>query len=421
MDKIIVCGGKKLCGEVEISAAKNSILPILAATLLCEGSSTIQNVPLLEDVEVLCDIMRSINTSIQMNMENMELNIDTSKLLNRSPVEGLVKKMRASFLLMGPMLARFGQFKITQPGGCNIGTRPVELHLKGLAALGAEITSNHGFIIAEAPKLIGSKIYLDYPSVGATENLMMASVMAEGETIIENAAEEPEIIDLANFLTKMGAIISGAGTGTIKIEGVSSLKATSYKPIYDRIEAGTYMVAAAITGSTIKIKGIIEEHVKPLIAKLTEIGVMMEFYSNSITIDGSNILKPADIKTMPYPGFPTDMQPQMMSLLSVIKGTSVVTETIFENRFMHVQELKKLGANIKTEGRCAIVEGIDKLTGASVVATDLRAGAALVLAGLCAEGYTEISDVYHIDRGYMAIEEKLRKLGADIKRTNDLK
>ncbi len=419
MEKIIINGGHKLKGEVDISSAKNSILPIIAASILCEGKSKIQNVPMLEDVHVICDILRSVNAGINIDDINKEIVIDPSNIKSTDPSNDLVRKMRASFLIMGPMLAKFGHFKIAQPGGCNIGTRPIELHLKGFATLGADISFSHGFVEVKAAKLIGSKIYFDFPSVGATENLMMAAVLAEGETIIENAAEEPEIIDLASFLSGMGAEIYGAGTGTIKIEGVKSLKSVVHKPIYDRIEAGTFMAAAAITGSSIKINGINEEHIKPLIAKLTEMGVMMEISCNSIIVDCSRDLKPTDIKTMPYPGFPTDMQAQMMSLLCAIKGTSVITETIFENRFMHVQELRRMGANIKTEGRSAFIEGTPKLTGCPVKATDLRAGAALILAGLSAEGITEISDIYHIDRGYVGIEEKFRKLGAEIWRTSE--
>lgn len=416
MEKIIIKGGNKLKGEVDISSAKNSILPIIAASILSEGKSIIQNAPLLEDVFVISDILKSINVNIDINSLNKEITIDPCRMENADPSNDLVRKMRASFLIMGPMLAKFGHFKIAHPGGCNIGTRPIELHLKGFSSLGADISFNHGYVDIKANKLIGNKIYFDFPSVGATENIMMAAVLAEGETIIENAAEEPEIIDLASFLCGMGAKINGAGTGTIKIKGVKKLKGIVHKPIYDRIEAGTFMAAAAITRSNIKINGINEEHIKPLVAKLTEIGVLFEISNNSIIIDGSRDLKPTDIKTMPYPGFPTDMQAQMMSLLCTIKGTSVITETIFENRFMHVQELKRMGANIKTEGRSAIIDGVEKFTGCQVKATDLRAGAALVLAALAADGVTEVSDVYHIDRGYVQIEEKLRKLGAEIYR-----
>lgn len=317
---------------------------------------------------------------------------------------------------MGPMISRFGKAKISLPGGCNIGTRPIDLHLKGFKALGVNIDIGHGYVEASTSKLIGDKIYLDFPSVGATENIIMASVLAEGETIIENAAEEPEVEDLSNFLNKMGAQISGIGTDKITIKGVKSLTPVIYKPIYDRIEIGTFMVAAAITKSVIKINGTNEEHIKPIIAKFSELGINMEKDNESLIIDGRKELRPLDIKTMPYPGFPTDMQPQMMALLCCVEGTSVISETIFENRFMHVPELKRLGANIKIDGRSAIISGVKELTGCSVKATDLRAGAALILAGLAAEGETEVSDIFHIDRGYVNIEKKLNGLGASIKR-----
>jgi UDP-N-acetylglucosamine 1-carboxyvinyltransferase len=316
------------------------------------------------------------------------------------------------------MISRFGKFKLSLPGGCNIGTRPIDLHLKGFSALGAEVNVGHGYVEAYAKKLVGSKIYLDFPSVGATENIMMAAVMAEGETIIENAAEEPEIEDLGRFLNSMGANVVGAGTDTVRIIGVKNLKGTRHKPIYDRIEAGTFMIAAAITRSRIKINGVNEEHLKPIIAKLTETGVKIKVEGESMIVDGTGRLRPVDIKTMPYPGFPTDMQSQMTALLCTIQGTSIVTETIFENRFMHATEMKRMGANIKIDGRSAVIEGVDRLTGAEVRATDLRAGAALILCGLTAEGETQVTDIYHVDRGYVDIENKLRGLGADIERVD---
>ncbi len=418
MESIIVNGGSKLKGTVKISSAKNSVLPVIVASILSGGSCEIDNAPMLEDVFVICEILKSIKVNININEENGKINIDTRNIENCEPIGELVRKMRASFLIMGPMLSRFGRFKISLPGGCNIGTRPIDLHLKGMTALGADIVVGHGYVEAKAKKLIGSKIYLDFPSVGATENLMMAAVMAEGETIIENAAEEPEIEDLANYLNKMGAQIIGANTGTIKINGVKSLTEARHRPIYDRIEAGTFMVAAAITKSKIKIEGINEEHLKPIIAKLNEMGVIMEIGENNIIVDGRSDLKPIDIKTMPYPGFPTDMQAQMMSLLSMVEGTSVITETIFENRFMHAAELKRMGANIKLDGRSAVIQGVPKLSGCEVKATDLRGGAAMFLSGLAAEGTTEISDIYHIDRGYVNIEDKFRRLGAEIRRNN---
>jgi len=416
MDKFILKGGKTLRGEVNVSSAKNSVLPILAATILSGGQCTLKNAPMLEDVYVLCDVLRSLYADVDIDSKSNIVTINTSRLNDSNVDHDLVRKMRASFLIMGAMIGRFGRFKISLPGGCNIGSRPIDLHLKGLSALGADITMGHGYVEATARKLIGKKIYLDFPSVGATENIMMAAVLAEGETIIENAAEEPEIVDLATFLRKMGADIQGEGTDTIIIKGVDALDGVSHTPIFDRIEAGTFMIAAAITRSKIKINNIDEECLKPVIAKLKEMGVIIECANDSLIVDGNNILKPIDIKTMPYPGFPTDMQSQMMSLLCTVKGTSLITETIFENRFMQVGELIRMGANIKIDGRCAVVEGVDLLTGAEIKATDLRAGAALVLAGLCARGETIVSDIFHIDRGYVSIEKKLRELGADIER-----
>lgn len=416
MKNILVKGGKKLYGEVDISSAKNAVLPIIAASILCREICVIDKAPMLEDVFVICDVLRSISSNI--TEEKDKIKIDNSNLINGDPDSELVRKMRASFLIMGPMISRFGRFKISLPGGCNIGTRPIDLHLKGFSALGAEINLGHGYVEAYTKKLVGNKIYLDFPSVGATENIMMAAVLAEGETILENAAGEPEVEDLANFLNSMGARISGAGTDTIRIIGVKELKGVKYTPIPDRIEAGTFMVAAAITRGKIKINRVEEEHLKPIIAKLTEVGICMEKIGDSIIVDGNNELKPVDIKTMPYPGFPTDMQAQMMSLLCTIKGTSIIAETIFENRFMHAGELKRMGANIKLDGRSAVIEGVDSLTGSDVKATDLRAGAALIIAGLAAEGCTKIGDIYHIDRGYVNIEDKFKKLGADIERVD---
>jgi len=416
MDRIIVNGGKALNGQVNISSAKNSVLPIIAASILSSDKCEIINAPMLEDVFVINKVLSSLSADVDVDKENNRVIIDTSNICDCEPCSDLVRKFRASFLLMGPMLARFGRFKISLPGGCNIGTRPIDLHLKGLMALGAEVNIGYGYVEAKAKELIGNKIYLDFPSVGATENIMMAATLAKGETIIENSAEEPEIEDLAIFLNKMGANIEGAGTGTIKIKGVNSLKGVNYKPIYDRIEAGTFMVVAAITRSRIKIKGINEKHLKPIIAKLKEMGVYIESHKDFIIVDGNRQLKPVDIKTMPYPGFPTDMQAQMMSLLCTIKGTSIITETVFENRFMHVNEMKRMGAQIKIDGRSAVVEGVDRFTGCEVRATDLRAGAGLILCGLVAHGTTTVTDIYHIDRGYVSIEKKLRAMGADIYR-----
>ncbi|KRU24920.1 UDP-N-acetylglucosamine 1-carboxyvinyltransferase [Clostridium botulinum] len=418
MDKIVVNGGSQLKGDVNISTAKNSVLPIIAGSILSGNKCVIDNAPMLEDVFVIGEILKSISAKVNIDEVNNRVIIDSEPVDNLEPDSDLVKKMRASFLLMGPMMSRFGRFKISLPGGCNIGTRPIDLHLKGFTALGAKVNIGHGYVEAVADKLIGNKIYLDFPSVGATENIMMASVMAEGETIIENAAEEPEIEDLGRFLNSIGANIIGAGTDTVRIIGVNELKGTTHRPIYDRIEAGTFMIAAAITKSRIKINGVIEEHLKPIIAKLTEMGVDIKIKGETAIVDGRKVLNPVDIKTMPYPGFPTDMQAQMMALLATIKGTSIITETIFENRFMHVSEMKRMGADVKIDGRSAVIEGVSKLTGTEVKATDLRAGAALILCALAAEGQTEITDVYHIDRGYVKIEEKLNKLGANIRRVH---
>lgn len=420
MEKIVVKGVKELYGEVNISSAKNSILPIIAATILCPEPIIINNTPMLEDVEVICKLLNELNCDINISNITNKLLIDTKNIVAIDANAELIRKMRASFLIMGPMLARFGYCKLSLPGGCNIGSRPIDLHLKGFKLLGANITIGHGFVEVRAKKLTGNRIYLDFPSVGATENIIMASVLADGVTIIENAAEEPEIWDLANFLNRMGAKIEGAGLGKITITGVTSLKGIDYTPIYDRIEAGTFMIAAAITNSKIKINGVNEEHLRPLIEKLKESGVIFSEYRNcSVTVDGRYKKNPLDIKTLPYPGFPTDMQAQIMSLLSVTEGVSVITETVFENRFMHVAELQRMGANIKIDGRTAIVEGVPKLTGCQVKATDLRAGAAMILGGLVAEGETIVSDVYHIDRGYVDIESKFRKIGADINRINE--
>jgi UDP-N-acetylglucosamine 1-carboxyvinyltransferase len=418
MSKIIVRGGNSLRGEVNISTAKNSVLPIIAGCILSGDKCIIDQAPMLEDVFVISDVLRTVCAGIDIDRKNNRIIIDSSAIKDCEPSGELVRRMRGSFLLMGPMISRFGKFKLSLPGGCNIGTRPIDLHLKGFSALGAEVNVGHGYVEAYAKKLIGSKIYLDFPSVGATENIMMAAVMAEGETVIENAAEEPEIEDLGKFLNSMGANVIGAGSGTIRIIGVKSLRGTTHRPIYDRIEAGTFMIAAAITRSRIKINGINEEHLKPVIAKLTEAGVFIKIDGDSMIVDGTGDLKPIDIKTMPYPGFPTDMQSQITGLLCTIRGTSIITETIFENRFMHAAEMKRMGANIKIDGRSAVIEGVNKLTGAEVRATDLRAGAALILCGLVAEGETEVTDIYHVDRGYVGIEKKFKGLGADIERVN---
>ncbi|MGL4774471.1 MAG: UDP-N-acetylglucosamine 1-carboxyvinyltransferase [Clostridium sp.] len=416
MEKIRIKGVDKLQGEVDVSSAKNSVLPIIAATILCSEEVRINNAPMLDDVQVLCNLLRDSNCEVNYKIIDRSLVINTSNITPIDETSELMRKMRASFLIMGPMLARFGKCKLSLPGGCNIGLRPIDLHLKGFKALGAEIVQGNGYVEATAKTLIGNRIYLDFPSVGATENIMIAAVLAQGTTIIENAAEEPEIWDLANFLNSMGAKISGAGLGKITIEGVDSLNGTKYTPIYDRIEAGTFMVAAAITNSIIKVNGVNEEHSRPLIEKLKECGVKFNYEGDSIIVDGRGDKSKVDIKTLPHPGFPTDMQSQMMSLLSITNGLSIITETVFENRFMHVAELNRMGANIKIDGRIAMIEGVNQLTGCEVRATDLRAGAAMILSGLVAKGETIVSDIFHIDRGYVNIEDKFRMLGANIER-----
>lgn len=415
MPKIIVKKSGPLKGTVKVSGAKNSVLPIMAASLLAQDKCTLEEIPGLRDVDVMAEVLTSLGSDIKKNSDGI-LEINSAKIDNYEAPYDLIKKMRASFLVIGPLLARMGKARVSLPGGCAIGARPIDLHLKGLSALGAKINLGHGYVEATADKLIGDKIYLDFPSVGATENIMMAASMAEGQTIIQNAAEEPEIVDLANFLNSLGANIKGAGTDTIKIQGVKELGGSKHTVIPDRIEAGTYMVAAAITGGDITVKNALTDHLKPMIAKLKEAGAEIEENGDHVRVRAANGIKAIDVKTLPYPGFPTDMQSQFMALLSVAQGTSVIIETVFENRFMHVSELNRMGANIKIEGHSAVVQGVKALEGAQVRATDLRAGAALILAGLVAEGQTEISDIYHIDRGYVEIENKLKSLGANIER-----
>lgn len=415
MEKLVITGGVRLSGSVKVSGAKNAVLPVIAASLLANTQSTLMEIPELDDVGTICEVLEHLGAKV-VKMDRETYQVDSSNITCCEAPYDLVRKMRASFLVMGPLLARTGSAKISLPGGCAIGSRPIDLHLKGFEALGAEIVIGHGFIEAKAPRgLIGTRIYLDFPSVGATENIMMAASLAKGQTIIENAAEEPEIVDLANYINAMGGRVKGAGTNIVKIDGVQALHGAVHTVIPDRVEAGTYMVAAAITGGDILIENVIIDHLKPVVAKLKEAGAIITEEDNGIrVIGGEQLLKAVDIKTLPYPGFPTDMQAQMMALMTVAYGTSVVTETVFENRFMHVDELKRMGAHIKIEGRSAIVEGTRQLTGAPVKATDLRAGAALLLAALVAEGETEIGCIHHIDRGYDGIEQKFRGLGANI-------
>lgn len=415
MAKILVKQSPPLQGKVRISGAKNAALPILAASILSTEDVYLEDVPELKDVEIMCEVLRSLGVKVEKTGKNT-LVINGSGLNNCVTDYNLMNKMRASFLVMGPLLARMGRTVNSLPGGCNIGSRPIDLHLKGFNLLGAKVTEDEAAISAVADELQGTTIYLDFPSVGATENIMMAATLAKGETYIENAAMEPEIVDLSNFLRKMGAKVQGAGTSTIRIKGVDELKGARHQIIPDRIEAGTFMVAAAMTGGDVLVENVISSHMKPVIAKLIESGAEVIEDEESVRVIGGKDLKPIKIKTLPYPGFPTDMQAQFMALMTKLKGENTVLETVFENRFMHADELIKMGANIKCEDREAIIIGGTPLKGAKVKATDLRAGAALILAGLTASGTTEIGDIFHIDRGYEDIEMKFRNLGANIER-----
>lgn len=423
MAKFLVQKSAPLQGEVEISGAKNAVLPIMAASLLTEENCVIMDTPALRDVDVMCRLLESLGAEIHDKLDENIVEIKTKAITKSEAPFELVKKMRASILVIGPLLARTGKATIPLPGGCAIGKRPIELHLKGLRALGVEIkedSGQQGPLEAKVDKLVGNDVYLDFPSVGATEVIIMTAVLAEGTTIIENAAQEPEIVDMANFLNKMGARIKGAGTDTVKIEGVEELHGVSHHIIPDRIEAGTFMLSAVITKGNILIKNVLPDHVKAITAKLRECGAEIFMTDEGMVVRGDvNPIISTDIKTLPYPGFPTDLQSPFMALLAVSKGPSVVIETVFENRFMHVAEFNRMGANIKTDGNCAIIPGEKQLQGAQVVATDLRAGAALILTGLVAEGTTEVSDIYHIDRGYEKFVEKFRGLGATIIRIED--
>lgn len=419
MEKLIVKGGNRLVGAVKTSGAKNAVLPIIAASILGTTPSHLDEVPMLEDVHTISEVLKCLGLSVECSPEKNVLDIDSTSITSYEAPYELVRTMRASFLVMGPLLARIGKARISMPGGCAIGARPIDIHLKGFEALGVKIEQGHGYIEASAPEgLKGTSIYFDFPSVGATENIMMAASLAEGTTILENVAEEPEIVDLANYLNKMGAKIRGAGTDTIRIEGVDKLHGADYTIIPDRIEAGTYMIAAAMTGGDVVVENVLPEHQKPLIAKLREAGAVVEEDIDKVRVIGQNPLKAVSIKTLPYPGFPTDMQAQMMAMMVIAEGRSKVTETVFENRFMHVVELNRMGAQISTEGRSAVIDGPSKLTGCDVRATDLRAGAAMILAGLVAEGTTRIGDLHHIDRGYENFVAKLKNLGADIERVD---
>ncbi len=419
MEKIIVRGGQRLHGTVKVEGAKNAVLPVIAATLLAsDGKSVIRDVPTLSDVYTINEVLRNLNAEVSFD-HNMVV-VDASRVLKEEAPFEYVRKMRASVLVMGSLLARNGCARVALPGGCAIGSRPIDQHLKGFEAMGAKVKVGNGFIEAEVDgRLRGAKIYLDFPSVGATENIMMAATLAEGTTIIENVAKEPEIVDLANFLNKMGARVKGAGTGTLKIEGVDVLFGADHTIIPDRIEAGTFMVAAAITGGNVLVKGAVPEHISSLIAKMEEMGVIVIEEEEGIRVIGPEHLKAVDIKTMPHPGFPTDMQSQMMALLLRADGTSMITETVFENRFMHVEEFRRMNADIKIEGRSVILNGPSNLQGAEVSATDLRAAAALILTGLVADGVTRVTELKHLDRGYVNFHQKLAALGADIERVNE--
>lgn len=414
MDKFIVRGEVQLLGSIKASGAKNAALPIMAATLLCSGISILHNVPCLRDIKIMQDILTLLGAKIIR--ENSSLVIDTTNVSKAEIPEHLMREMRASVFLMGPLLGRFRKVRLSYPGGCAIGPRPINLHIKALEKLGTEIEESFGFIDAEANSLIGGEIQLDYPSVGATENAMMAAVFAEGTTLIRNAAKEPEIQDLQQFLNAMGGKIRGAGSDTICVDGVTTLYPAEYYIMSDRIEAGTFLLAGAMTQGDVKVENIKPEWLFSLTDKLREIGARIETGADYIRVRAGE-LRGVDIKTLPHPGFPTDLQAPMLSLLTIAKGTSIITETIFENRFKHVDELTRMGAKIKVEGRTAVIRGVSRLTGAIVAAPDLRAGAALILAALSAEGVSEIEYVYHVDRGYEEMEKKLQSLGAQIRRT----
>lgn len=414
MDCLLVRGGKPLKGHVTISGSKNAILPIMAASLMSSGEVVLSGVPQLEDINVMSEALKMLGARV--TREGKVLIIDGRSVTGYELPESISRKMRASNLVMGALLARFRNARVAYPGGCAIGTRPMDLHIKGFKSLGYEMTDGHGFLEGKASAPGGKEVLLDFPSVGATENIMMAASLTSGTTVIRNAAREPEIVDLQNFLNRMGAKIRGAGLDTIKIEGVKKLGGVEHTVIPDRIEAGTFMAAAAITRGDVWVENVVVEHIQPIIAKFSEIGVEIIPWNGGIRVIGNNNYVPTDIKTMPYPGFPTDMQPQTMALLATVPGTSIMVETIFENRYMHVPELRRMGTDIKVEGRVAIIKGSRRLEAASVQATDLRAGAALLVAGLYAEGESRITGVDHIDRGYEKIHEKFAALEGEVYR-----
>ncbi len=417
MDKIIIQGGNSLKGSVQVSGAKNSALPLICSTLLAPGVHRLSNVPSLKDIDTVEKLLSSLGADIVRDGHFFE--VDANDISCFEAPYDVVRTMRASVLVLGPLLARYGRARVSLPGGCAIGARPINLHIKGLEALGAEIDLEHGYLNARARKLRGARIHLDVPTVGGTENLLMAAALAKGESLLENAACEPEIPELANALISMGAKIEGAGTDTIHIQGVDELSPLNFSVMADRIEAGTFMVAAAMNRGDIRITGVVLEHLDALISKLREVGVEIREEENALRVKGPRRIESVNIKTRPYPGFPTDMQAQFMALMTMGRGTSVITENVFENRFMHVCEMQRMGANITIDGSTAIVQGVKKLKGAQVMATDLRASASLVLCGLAAEKTTEVKRVYHLDRGYENLEEKFCNLGADIRRIQE--
>jgi len=414
VNKIVIHGGNPLNGTVQVSGAKNSALPLLCATLLTGGDHHLSNIPQLRDIRTVFELLKTLGAEVDCSGDSAVINADRVESIE-APYD-LVKTMRASVLVLGPLLARYGHARVSLPGGCAIGARPIDLHLKGLAAMGAEISLDHGYVEARVERLKGATIYFDMPTVGGTENLMMAATLAEGTTVLENAACEPEIIDLATALNGMGAQIRGAGTDTITIEGVDALRPMNHRVMADRIEAGTFMVAAAMTRGNVLVKDADPVCLEAVISKLREAGAQVDLCDDGIRVKGAAEILPIQIKTSPHPGFPTDMQAQFMAMLTLANGTSVIAENVFENRFMHVCELQRLGSNIRIDGKQALVEGVDMLLGAPVMATDLRASASLVLAGLAADNTTEVSRIYHLDRGYERLEEKLLALGADIQR-----
>ncbi len=418
MEKIVIEGGNRLIGEVSVSGAKNAILPLMAASILVDGWNVIRNVPSLRDIKTFRDLLLHIGCEVDEDPEEKTIRIRAHEITSFEAPYEMVKTMRASILVLGPLVSRFRRARVSLPGGCAIGTRPVDVHLMGLKKIGCDVTLEHGYINVKADRLIGTRIYLDIPSVTGTENLMLAGVHAEGVTVIENAAMEPEVVFLAESLNRMGAQIRGAGTDTITIEGVRELHPAEHTVIPDRIEAGTFMIATAMTRGNVLIKNCPLEYLDSLNLKLKEAGVDVRAENSGVRVIGDYPLRSVDIKTLPYPGFPTDMQAQMMAMMTISSGLSVITETVFENRFMHVGELKRMGADIIINGNCAIVKGVERLSGAPLMATDLRASASLVLAGLVADGVTEVSRIYHLDRGYENIEKKLSGLGARIKRIN---